>query len=340
MIDQLAERIRRFLEPSVAQHLIHCRKRLATIAARDNELSMTSWSRMEMRYQSEEIVKIKLANANAAHREGQATERDISAIEAELESERAETARVSGGLSTLQRIAADSKKVVDTTDRHLNSLNWPSPKRSIAIPTEPNRRASEIGSANDFDGSIPAVQLVLIHMPDGAPRDVDANAKEEVARLKAKYAELDSAVPQKKTEAKGLRGLVQELAAKGAPKLEGAAVPGARLSISGPRQIIHASPARSGPGWKPTADDALAMMAWLDPEKVLAKLQADLDVAYAHKPLELDPHEKQRRRRQLQAEILAAERIECAALWKLIDEGNDTVRFRPDTDPRAVLGIA
>lgn len=183
------------------------------------------------------------------------------------------------------------------------------------------------------------IQVVPVELPAGDPDEIAARQAGIIGDLKAELDNLENAVPRKATVARRLPGLVEELAARGAPRLEGAGVPDGRLRIAGPRVVLHAAPARADLA-KPTADDGLALAAWLAPDKVLAKLKSDLDVAYSHGPLELDSNEKQRRRRELQAEILAAERVEAACLWKLIDEGDPSIRFRPDMNPRAVLGIA
>jgi hypothetical protein len=111
-------------------------------------------------------------------------------------------------------------------------------------------------------------------------------------------------------------------------------------SINWPVASVGAEPSLGGSGDRPRAIDAAALVCWAMPEKVISALEADVDAEYADIDLALEPHEKARRLRELRAEILAIERIECEAIWQAIEAGETDVFFRADADPRAVLGIA
>jgi len=67
---------------------------------------------------------------------------------------------------------------------------------------------------------------------------------------------------------------------------------------------------------------------------------AEAKIKERHKGLTetLSTADKKRRAREIAADILAAERIECAAIWAARASGHE-VAFRADVDCRAVLGI-
>lgn len=64
-----------------------------------------------------------------------------------------------------------------------------------------------------------------------------------------------------------------------------------------------------------------------------------IDEHYAYNvALVLSDGEKRSKLRQIAADVLASERLECAHIWAALEEG-EAIDFRPDTDPRAVLGV-
>ena len=74
------------------------------------------------------------------------------------------------------------------------------------------------------------------------------------------------------------------------------------------------------------------------PIGLIAALEAEID-RLADDEHALAPEERQAQERQLRAELLAAERLEEAAVMQAKDDGVEILR-RPAADPRAVLGLA
>lgn len=289
-----------------------------------------------------DAAKTNHGRAVEAMRAGAATESDVARMEADMRRARERLDRTQAESTAILQASAGDRTVADNCLALVNSPR-PSGAKRVDIVVAGERGEPYHGKPRVKEGEPSAkskIQVVPVELPTGDPDEIAARQAGIIGDLKAELDNLERAVPRKDSVAKRLSGLVQELANRGAPRLEGAGVPDGRLGVAGPRVIIHAAPARSGPGWKPTADDGLALAAWLNPDRVLAKLKSDLETAYRHAPLELDPHEKQRRRRELAAEILAAERLEAEAIWRMINGGDDKARFRPDMNPRAILGIA
>jgi hypothetical protein len=83
--------------------------------------------------------------------------------------------------------------------------------------------------------------------------------------------------------------------------------------------------------------DPLALAAWLHSEAMIAKLDAEIDAA-ANDGRALCDADRERRKTQLRAEILAVERAEELTIVSAEGEGSAIPR-RPDADPRAVLNL-
>jgi hypothetical protein len=81
----------------------------------------------------------------------------------------------------------------------------------------------------------------------------------------------------------------------------------------------------------------LALAAWLHSEAMIAKLDAEID-AEANDGRALSDADRERRKTQLRAEILAVERAEELTIVSAEGEGSAIPR-RPDADPRAVLNM-
>lgn len=84
--------------------------------------------------------------------------------------------------------------------------------------------------------------------------------------------------------------------------------------------------------------EALATLAWLFEEQLIAKVEAEID-AIADDSEALGPEERAKRLSELSAEILRHERIE-EQLIERAAESNIVIPRRRDADPRAVLGLA
>jgi hypothetical protein len=85
--------------------------------------------------------------------------------------------------------------------------------------------------------------------------------------------------------------------------------------------------------------DAEAFIARFHRDELVAEIQAALDKAYASVEMALDPGEANQRLKDIKRTLVEAERIECAAIWRLLEDGATDVFFRPDTNPRAILGV-
>jgi hypothetical protein len=86
-----------------------------------------------------------------------------------------------------------------------------------------------------------------------------------------------------------------------------------------------------------TSGRLVAFMAWLDPEKMIARLDKEIDERFTDKGAVSTAH-----RRRLEIEtpdtVLRLERMEEGLVEHLLAAG-ETVERRADADPRAVLGV-
>lgn len=93
-------------------------------------------------------------------------------------------------------------------------------------------------------------------------------------------------------------------------------------------------------GSRVMAIDVEALVARHLGDAIKAEIKAKLDQRYEGVTLTLDPSEKAKRLREVDAKLLEMERVEAALIWQAIRNGDTSVFFRPDADPRAVLGVA
>ena len=84
--------------------------------------------------------------------------------------------------------------------------------------------------------------------------------------------------------------------------------------------------------------DTVATLAWLFPEQMLAKLEAEIMLRSDDKNA-LSDAEREKQQQEIAAAILLLERAEEAAIEISESDGAEILR-RPDCDPRAVLGLA
>lgn len=85
--------------------------------------------------------------------------------------------------------------------------------------------------------------------------------------------------------------------------------------------------------------DAEAFIARFFREELVAEIRERLDHAYADVAMALDPGEANVRLRDIKTALIEAERIECAAIRKLIESGDTSIFFRADCSARAILGV-
>lgn len=189
-------------------------------------------------------------------------------------------------------------------------------------------------------------ELVLDEVPVDAPETADAcravvvEATAEIAGLYAERQEVEQAPPPASYAKDSIRLKLERLAARGKPSVTPPTAE-ADVTLVWPAKALNAAGRASHPGERPQVADIEAMVARYFGDQILADAEAAVDAAYAAVELVLEPHERRKRLRQIDAKILAAERRECAARWKLIEEfGDEDITFRPGTNPKALLGIA
>lgn len=85
--------------------------------------------------------------------------------------------------------------------------------------------------------------------------------------------------------------------------------------------------------------DVEALLARHLGDAIKAEIKAKLDQRYAGIEFTLDSRDKAKKLKEIDAKLLELERVEAALIWQAIHNGED-VFFRPDANPRAVLGVA
>jgi hypothetical protein len=139
------------------------------------------------------------------------------------------------------------------------------------------------------------------------------------------------------------RGPADDLAAFISTLDRQAAEPPFRVVYSGgswdlrlPVVAVNASP---NGGDVPSAPDFRPSFIAEHRAEIIATAEEEIKGYYATNDVPVMPPEEQRARlREHSDEFLASERRECALIWAAREEG-EAIDFRPDTDPRAVLGI-
>jgi hypothetical protein len=166
-----------------------------------------------------------------------------------------------------------------------------------------------------------------------------AEKRQELTRLRAQRSGTVSAPLPAEMVKRSLAAKVSALASAGEL---GVAIPSEtrKAGLVWPMKSIGAEPPRSNPAAIPHAIDVEAVLCNLFGDIILERAMAAVDDAYVGTEVMLDPHDKKRALAKLDAAILETERAECAAILKLIEAGDRSVSFRPDTNPKAVLGLA
>lgn len=88
----------------------------------------------------------------------------------------------------------------------------------------------------------------------------------------------------------------------------------------------------------PTVVPPQALLAAYAHDALVADVEKQLRVLYEKLPLTLTPAEKAKRLKKADDDILAAQRVEAATIWAARAAGVPA-DWRPDIDPRAVLGV-
>lgn len=83
--------------------------------------------------------------------------------------------------------------------------------------------------------------------------------------------------------------------------------------------------------------DILAVLAWLDPARLVAKLSAEID-AVADDEAAMTHEQRQVKLAEIEADRIALEREECAVIRHMQAQGM-AIEYRADADPKAVLSV-
>jgi hypothetical protein len=132
--------------------------------------------------------------------------------------------------------------------------------------------------------------------------------------------------------------LITRLADAGQPNLDGAIEHNAPIAFAQARltSTVYNVPT---PGAIAFSEhfDALATMAWLWRDQMIAKLHAEID-AVADDVHARDHQQRETLEAQIASDMLSAERAECSLIWAA-DAKGEIIDFRNDTSSVAVLGV-
>lgn len=176
-----------------------------------------------------------------------------------------------------------------------------------------------------------------------APARIVEQCRIDIARLRDDVRHVVAA-PLPASEAKKLvRAEVAALAKSGCPDVSGMF---SKNLFDGTQQIkwptssieAHTFGGRSAPEFYGVVPDSIALLAWLNPEALCAKLDAELD-RRSDDANAMTDETRMARLAELSATLLDVERLEEAAVLAGETDGLNIFRRR-DADVRAVLGLA
>jgi hypothetical protein len=181
-----------------------------------------------------------------------------------------------------------------------------------------------VTSLEAYEGPAPKVK--------GSPAAAVDTVRKQIDKLKAQADAIRTA-PHPSAKAKELaREQINRLAEQGQPRCvasidHGEPIGFARSLVQSPEEGVPAIPHLY-------VQNALATMAWLLRDELVAALEAEID-RRADDEHSLDDETRASRLADVTTKLLAAEREECA----LIELAAGTIEYRADCDPKAVLGI-
>ena len=172
--------------------------------------------------------------------------------------------------------------------------------------------------------------------------DAIDRVRNERAKLAAQLITVKSApIPSKDAKAKA-RAAIDDLAQRGTPDIR-ALIEGSgpitwplvdtRAQLSGFVQGVEGAPTLYGQAIG-EAIDVPALLGWAIKPALIAALDAEID-SQSDDAAALTDAERAKRTAALLAQILDCERQEC---W-VIEQSDGRLEYRPDVDPRAVLGL-
>lgn len=199
--------------------------------------------------------------------------------------------------------------------------------------------------------SLPAGIVLEPYIPRSSPLGRGERPENALMRIRAEAGEFRDTIeqvrraPNPSAEAKArVRAQVEDLRQRSAPDVhkvlqnsEPAQFRTTRVSLP----LVGVSLADGTPFVRGDArgqiTDTVGLMAWLFPEQLVARLEAEI-AAHSDDEAALSADERKARTTELRTALLDAERREEAVICLLENSGVDCVR-RLDSDPRAVLGI-
>lgn len=329
----LIRKINEQLNASTATHLTERLRQVAFMAESDDEKAAITFRASEERRERDNDARRKREAVRENHRRRLASDAEDNEAELVLKDRLARSRAEAEANNAVLQQAEDSRTVAKNAIRYMNGFSWKTAQKSLVHFEHDKSRPDPAD-----DG--PRVRLLIPTLPEGERGTIVSQQRADIARLKLEIEEVEQAGDRIETTKQRARQMVAETGARGAPTVTGAGEPWSRLAIVPPLLDIGAAPNVSGNGNIPKAPDALALLCWAMPEKIIEAVEASIDEAYLGVELQLDPHERQRRKREIKAKILEAERVECEAIWQMIAAEDRDIRFRPECDPRAILGIA
>jgi hypothetical protein len=152
-----------------------------------------------------------------------------------------------------------------------------------------------------------------------------AARRRRIRELRLDLRRVSLAPPPKADQKRQARGFVKGLAERGRPKLK---------IDRGQFEADFSDPMAD---FGVTAGFVASALAWLDPEALAKRLEAEID-AQPEAPLSLTESARAKRMAELGGEIDKLEREEEALIAAAAEQGQDVLR-RADADPAAVLGV-
>lgn len=267
---------------------------------------------------------------SAAAETGRLPRRAKLKISAMLDAETDAQARLK---TTVDRIAGLFKEVKLKSGEDSTRDEREEIERLQAIQEQQQRRHLELANINmkvrRFLMELPA-HAVLEDAPrpkvglrkGDSPLDALNRVRADIRTAQGEVRKLYHAGPRAADVKRAARNFVNGLAEKGRPKITAA---------HGAFEITFDS------GGFTTKPDLRAILAWLDPERLLKRLEDEIDAMPAP-TLALSVKEKNERLAVAKEKLLHLEREEEALIEAAYDDGERVVR-RYDADPVAILGV-
>jgi hypothetical protein len=162
--------------------------------------------------------------------------------------------------------------------------------------------------------------------------------RQTITALRADLGETASApLPSGLVKAR-LRSEITALAERGKPFVAPCIEAGRPLVFRSNPAPVSVASANGGALGTATVDDSVGLVCWLFRDVLVAKVEAEVDAAADDKHA-MTPEQRVQRERDLAGQILAAERLEEAAIEAAAADGIELQR-RGDADPRAMLQLA